>query len=128
MATKRYITAQLIDISLSGAYGDLDVNRVRAFIRSDLTINVFGRANYVSETTYNDYAALQSSREAMLADVAEWVTITLTDATFKIPSTVMSALDKTQETLTTELQAWLDLIASDATSDFDIEAAIAAAV
>ena len=127
MATQRYITAQLIDITLDGAYGDLDVNRVRAFIRSDLTIDIFDRVNYVSETTYDDYAALQSSREAMLADVAEWVTITLTDATFKIPTTVMSALEKTQETVTTELQAWLDLIASDAESTFDIDAAIAAA-
>jgi len=127
MATKRYITAQLIDITLDGAYGDLAENRVRAFIRSDLTIDVFQRQNYVSETTYDgNYAALQSSREAMLADVSEFTTFTFTDATFKVPTNILTDASLDNETVTTQLQSWLDLIVSDAQSSFDIEAALTA--
>lgn len=126
MATKRYITAQLIDITLTGTNGDIAENRVRAFIRSNLTA-IFNRENYVSETTYDDYPALQATREGLLSSIADFVTISLTDATFKIPQTLFDAVGKEESLLEFELQTWLDLVNSDAESSFDIEAAIAAA-
>jgi hypothetical protein len=124
MATQRYITAQLIDITLSGELGNLSRNTVRGFIAGaeGLSLGIFAGADIVSETTYNtvDTSWYDIDRTNAAEALTEVTTITLTDAVFKIPTSLFSSANITEEAATTALSNWIELIQSGAEPYVDV--------
>jgi hypothetical protein len=113
MATRKYINANLVEITLTGALGDLSRSHVSGHLAgpSGLTQTVFNGAEApLSAPDYEQpISTWMPAREAAVAaHDGEWATITLTNAEFRIPQSVIDASGQTVDDYETQLTAWVN--------------------
>jgi hypothetical protein len=114
MATTTYITGQLVKITLNGSYGDLARNRVRGFINGEegFTAGIFPLSEIVSETSTSDNTTNYTSRTTQFdaLDANDLTTISVTDAQFDIPNSVLIDNDMTITEAKEAILEWLETI------------------
>ena len=115
MATQTYVNGQLIKITLTGTWAEIDRLRVRGFIAGDqgLSANIFNYQNVVDTTEYDEAAANWYNNRVASADAiadSDTTTITIYGNSFRIPNTLITAVGKTESELTDELTDWLSTI------------------